>query len=214
MILLGYIIIYGYLFILLYLTGLLTKKNIIDSNVSRKLVHIGVSLCFIPIYYFLKNTIHIIIIPCSFIIINYISYKKDLFKGMETDNHSLGTVYYPISVLMMAILAYKNPEFYFPFACGLFIMGFADGLAPIIASKIKSKVIINEKTISGSLTIFIVSIIVFIILNYLFKGNLNIISIIILSISSVIFELIGSKGLDNLYLPLGICILTYFLGGL
>ena len=180
--------------------------------ITRKIIHICVSFCWIILYVYFKNTIHIIIPPITFIIVNYISYKKNLFKGMENDDNSIGTVLYPVSVLIMCIVTYFEPKFYLPFGIGLFIMAFGDGLAPLVAKKIKSKELINDKTISGSLTVFVVSILVMLIFDLVFDISFKLYQYVIVAIISTLLELIGTKGLDNLYIPLGVSIVVYLMG--
>ncbi|MDD2409655.1 MAG: hypothetical protein PHD03_02935, partial [Bacilli bacterium] len=149
----GYILTYFYLFLIIYISKILNEKFKIDKKYTRKFVHIFVSFVWIIMYCYFKDSYHIIIPPLTFILINYISYKKDIFKGME-EKESLGTIYYPISIFIMALLTYLNNEFYPYYAVAIFCMAFGDGIAPILANKYKSKVIYNNKTIFGTLTVF------------------------------------------------------------
>lgn len=211
MILQGYIFTYLYILLILFITYFLSEKIKIKKIITRKIVHIGVTFCWIIMNYFFKCTIHMIIPPITFIILNYVSYKKSLFKGME-NNNSLGTIYYPISVLIMALLTYFNNDLSPAYAIGLFCMGLGDGFAPLVAGFLKSKKIINNKTVTGTLTVLIISILVALIFNLYFNLDFNIFKIIIIGISAAIIELVGVKGLDNLYLPLGIFLVVYILG--
>ena len=133
---------------------------------------------------------------------------------MENNKSSLGTIYYPISVSIMALITYFYNDFYPYFGIGLFAMAFGDGLAPIISEKIKSRKIYKNKTIIGTLSVFIVSMIVVLIFNNYFKLDLSIIKIMFIAISSSFLELIGINGLDNLYLPIGLSIISFIIGGL
>ena len=209
MIIKGYIFTYLYIFILLGISSLINKY--VSGTISRKLIHIGVSFCYFIFYKYFGSTYHILIPPFTFIILNYISYKKDLFKGME-ENKSLGTVYYAVSVFIMGLITYLKNDYYYSFGISWFIMAFGDGLAPIISKYIKSKKIYKDKTIVGTFTVFLVSIIVMLIFNGIFNLNYSMIEIGIVGIISSILELIGIKGLDNLYLPLGVSIVVYLLG--
>ena len=92
------------------------------------------------------------------------------------------------------------------------VMGLGDGLAPIFAGLIKSKKIYKDKTLTGSLTVFVVSLIVVIVFNILFGLDLHIGKIIIISGCSLILELFGKKGLDNLTLPIGVALVSWILG--
>jgi len=205
----GYIFTYLYIFLLIGISSLL--RNFANGTLTRKLIHIGVSFCFIIFYIYFGSSIHIIIPPFTFIILNYISYKKDLFKGMEEDKN-LGTVYYAVSLFIMGLITYFNNSYYYAFGISWFIMAFGDGLAPITSKYIKSKKIYTNKTIVGSLTVLFVSILVMFIFNGIFNLNYSMIDIGIVSLTACILELIGIKGLDNLYLPLEVSIIVYLLG--
>jgi phytol kinase len=209
MIIKGYLLIYSYLALILFISYILDKKFKVKKILTRKFVHISVSFYYVISYYFFGNSLNIIIPPLTFIILNIYSYKYKLFSGMEDNSESLGTIYYPLSAFIMSLITYFYHDFYSAYGIGLFCMAFADGLAPIIANKIKSKKIYNDKTISGSIGIMIISLIVILIFNILFKMNFSLIEMITISILSGILELLGKKGTDNLLLPLGLSLITY-----
>lgn len=209
MIIKGYILTYLYIFFIIGLSSLIYKDG--KGSITRKIVHIGVSFYFVIAYIFFKNTIHIIVPPLTFILLNYISYKKEIVKSVEEDN-SPGTIYYAISVFILALITYFKPEFYPYFGIGIFVMGLGDGLAPIMSNLIKSRTIYKYKTLTGSLTVFVVSLIIGIVFNYIFDLNFQIYKIILIGIISVLLELVGRRGLDNLTLPLGVALISSLLG--
>lgn len=209
MIIRGYIYTYLYIFLVLGISGLLYKKG--NGTYTRKIIHIGVSFFYIIFYKYFGTSIHIIVPPITFIILNYISYKKGTFKSMEEEK-SPGTVYYAVSSLIMAVITYFYPNFYPYFGIGLFIMAFGDGLAPVVGKNIKSINIYNDKTLAGSLTVVIISLIIVLIFNNIFGLNYNIWKIIVISLVSGFLEILGKKGLDNLTLPLGVALISFVLG--
>lgn len=211
MILQGYIYTYLYIILILLITFILSEKFKVRKIITRKIVHIGVTFCWIIMHYYFEYSIHMIIPPITFIVLNYISYKRDIFKGMENGN-SLGTIYYPISVFIMSVLTYLNNDLDSAYAIGLFCMGLGDGFAPLVAGYLKSRKILNSKTITGTLTVLVISSFVALIFSYYFNLNYNIFQILIIGISASLIELIGVKGLDNLYLPLGIFLVVCVLG--
>lgn len=211
MILKGYLLSYLYLLIIIGISFLMQRFNI-NRLFARKFVHIFVSLTFLIMYYYFSNTIHIIILPFSIFLLNIMAYKYNLYK-LEQKEKDLGTVYYAISITILSIITFYNGNFYPYFAIGLFCMAFADGLAPLISSNFKKNLIlINKKTLIGTLTIFTISLIVVIINNIIFNIDYLLYEILIIGISAGILELIGKKGLDNLFLPIGISIIAFMLG--
>lgn len=209
MIIKGYIFTYLYIFLIIGFSTLIYKDG--KGNITRKIIHIGVAFYYFIAYKYFGSSIHVIIPPITFIIINYLSYKKELVKSMEEEK-SPGTIYYAISVFILALISYLKPDFYPYFGIGLMVMGLGDGLAPIFAGLIKSKKIYKDKTLTGSLTVFVVSLIVVIVFNILFGLDLHIGKIIIISGCSLILELFGKKGLDNLTLPIGVALVSWILG--
>lgn len=211
MILKGYLFTYGYLIVILLLAFGLRKIFNLRTLFTKKFIHIMISFCYLILYKYFGSSIHIIIPPLSFIVINILSYKFKLFKSMEDGSGNLGTIYYPISVFIMALVTYFIPEFYGAFGVGLFCMAFGDGFAPLVAGYLKSRQIYNHKTISGTATVFAFSLVIIIIFNYYFKFGLNVIDMILVSVVAAALELFDRKGLDNLFLPLGVSLVVYLM---
>lgn len=176
----------------------------LGKEASRKYIHIALCNWWFIAMYFFSNPIWASIVPFIFVIVNYISYKKDLIKVMEREkNDGLGTVYYAISLFVLSILYFgviKNPIIGL---AGVLVMGYGDGFAAIIGKKVKSKkfkIGDTTKTIAGSSTMFIIT---FIILSIILASTpLWYIKSLILSILITAVEAISIKGTDNLTVPI------------
>ncbi len=93
-------------------------------------------------------------------------------------------------------------------------MALGDGLAAVVGKNIKSKqykIGSSNKTLLGSITMFIVSLVIFIIFLYCYNVNLWIIKSIIVAILITILEAISIKGTDNITVPLASSLIAYFL---
>ena len=207
---LGIFVSIAYIFFIIFISSLVSKKH---SELSRKVVHIGVCNWWIIVILFFNNMFLTCIVPGLFCIINFISYKKDIFKSMERDDKkSLGTVYYAISCLVLTLLSFlwfKNRLYA---GIGLFTMGYGDGLAALVGSKFKSKKFVifgNEKTVLGSITMFIASFIAISILSMCFN-QFSIICVLFISVIATLIEAISPYGLDNITVPILTSILAYF----
>lgn len=209
-ILLGYIFTYSYLFIVLVGTNLVQKIFKFDKEISRKIIHILVGLSwFIMVYYF-NTSWHLIIPPFTFIIINYISYKKRIFSSMERDNKdSKGTIYYALSFTILASLTVLNKEFLPYYGMGVLSMAIGDGLAPFIGKLSIDKIGKSDKTYAGFLTIFTCTFLIMLMFSNYYLLNYGFIKLWVLSLISSLLELFGGK-YDNLTLPLGIALITFF----
>lgn len=200
---LGIIISFLFIFLIIGISKFFEKYG---KEACRKFIHI--SLCnwwFIAMAFF-DNVIYASIVPACFIIINTISYKTKLLKVMEREtNEGFGTIYYAISLLVLVIISFgicKNPIIGLP---GSLIMGYGDGLACIVGTYIRSKkykIGQSTKSIAGNLTMFIISIIIYLIINFVYGLNIGILKLILASIIVTFVETISIKGTDNLTVPL------------
>lgn len=205
-----------FVFFIIGLSSLLTKFNVLSNEGSRKFIHVGVSNWWIIAMIFFNSNIYAAMVPALFVIINYISYKKQVFKAMERDGskNDLGTVYFAISLLILALIAFKNSEFSYIGALGILIMGYGDGFAAIVGIKYgrhKFKVLGNSKSLEGSLAMFIFSFTVSLFILYIFNPINIILFSLILALISTILEAFSPYGLDNLTVPLGTSLLYYLL---
>lgn len=205
-----------FVFLIIGMSSLMKKLNILSNEGSRKFIHIGVSNWWIIAMIFFDNNISAAIVPGLFVIINYISYKKQIFSAMERDGSKkdLGTVYYAISLLILSLLTFKNKELAYIGALGILIMGYGDGFAAIIGTKYgkhKFKILGNNKTIEGSLAMFLCSFLVSITILYIFNPLNVLLYSFILALISTVLELVSPLGLDNLTVPLGSAMFFYII---
>lgn len=212
-ILIGYILTYLYLILVLKTISFFKKKYTLKDETSRKLIHILVGLSWFIMVAFFKTTIHLIIPPLTFIIINYLSYKKGLISSMERrTNNSKGTIYFAISYTILALITYFKNDFLPFYGIGALTMTFGDGLAPFIGNKYpQTKIKDSSKTYAGSLIIMLTSLIIAFLFNSYYHLNYTIFSYLIITLVSPILEFIGLKGTDNLTLPLGLALISSIL---
>lgn len=185
----------------------------LGEEASRKYIHIVLCNWWFIAMYFFDNAIWSSIVPFIFVVINYISYKKNWITVMEREKQDgLGTVYYAISLFILSIISFgiiHNPLIGLG---GILVMGYGDGLAAVIGAKVKSKeykIGDTNKTFAGSATMFIVT---FIILSIFFiHGDVWYIKAIISSIIITVIEAISVKGTDNITVPLATSGLLYIL---
>lgn len=214
-------ILVSYVYIALVIIGakIFKKKG---KEASRKFIHIMLgNWWFIAMYYF-TNVWFAAFVPATFVIINYISYKKDLIKVMERDvQDGLGTVYYAISLLILVIVSfgvYKEPSL------GLIpnlVMAYGDGLAGLLGRMIKSKrykLSDTKKSVAGSITMFVIS--TLLIGGYLLYWHKKIfwstphwpLVAVLIGFAITAIEAISEKGTDNITVPLGTLCMLLLIG--
>ena len=135
--LLGIVVSYLFIALIIISAKFFEKKG---EESSRKYIHIMLSNWWVLAMNFFTNWIWASIVPISFIIINWLSYKKGLISVMEREEQDgPGTVYYAVTLFILVIITFgiiKKPEIGLISAL---IMGYGDGFAAIIGKKIKSK---------------------------------------------------------------------------
>ena len=211
---LGILVSYMYIALVILGAKLFEKKG---KEASRKFIHIMLGNWWIIAMIFFNNVWFASFVPATFVIINYLSYKKDLIKVMERDEQDgFGTVYYALSLLILSIVSFgifKNP------ALGLvptLVMAYGDGLAAIIGKKIKSKrykLGETKKSFAGSLTMFLIAFIF--ISGYLWYVNTNIfwttthwpLISIMMAFCITAIEAVSGKGMDNITVPISTLLL-------
>lgn len=194
-------LVYSYLYVLfiLAISATLYKLDILNDEASRKLIHIGVGNWIIIAYYLFDNIFLALIPPLSFIFLNWLSYRFHLVKAMERETkttNDLGTVYYAISLFILILadfLAFGKIELSI---LPILLMAYGDGLSAVIGQRFQSKRLIAKKSLYGSLTMFVVSVLLSLIMGY------GLIGVLVISVISTIAELFTPKGFDNLTVPL------------
>ena len=209
--LIGVIVSTIYIAFVLVTSKFVSKKG---EEISRKYVHI--MLCNIWIIYllFIDSLAIGCILPALFVVINTLSYKFKLIKSMEREeNDGFGTIYYAISILITVIFSYglDNPVFG---TIGILSMGYGDGLAAVVGKNVKGpkyKIGNTTKSLAGSTTMFIVTLIISSIVLYVVGAEYFLLKGVLMSIVATILEAISIKGLDNITVPSILLILSYIL---
>jgi len=212
----GIIVSFIFIFLIIGISTLLTNKKILSGEGSRKFIHIGVANWWIIAMVFFDSPLWASIVPALFIIINYISYKKQVFKAMERGKgkNDLGTVYYAISLFILSIVTFSKGMDPYVGAMGILIMGYGDGFAAVIGEKYgkHSFTLLNsKKSLEGSLAMFIVSFIVAFIIAVLAGNSCIWLLPLSLALIATIVEIFSPYGIDNLTVPLITSLSYYYL---
>ena len=210
--LIGLIVASVYILFVFLTSKLIEKKG---KEICRKYIHIMLSNIWFISMAFFDNFIIAALLPILFVIINALSYKYNLIKIMEREDkkEGIGTVYYAISLTILSLVTFyiEKPILALP---GILIMGYGDGLAAVIGQSVKSKkynILGSTKSIAGSITMFIVSLVISICI-FMFLGVEGLIlKSIVLAIVATILEGISIKGLDNITVPLIITFIVAYM---
>jgi uncharacterized protein (TIGR00297 family) len=192
-----------------------------SQEITRKTVHIliGVLIFFAPQLF--HSGIPPLTFAVSFTAITFVTVKLGLLKSIhDTTRVSYGTVFYPVSLLLLIILFWDSAPHIL--SISILVMALGDAAAGIVGENISSpheyRLTSDKKSIEGSSTMFAVTF--FTILFSLRYFNLEIASTIaqqsIIALAAAIvatsWEALSSKGFDNFSVPISSAfILHYFL---
>jgi uncharacterized protein (TIGR00297 family) len=208
--------------LLIVLSEWLRHKLYWSEEFSRKLVHIfvGVLMFFSPIM--LESSRPLVIIALFFLIFNFVAVKKGWLKGMHGERETYGTVYYPLSFLILVLLCWENYKIIL--IASMMILAIGDALAAIVGESIKKPhqyiLVREQKSFEGSITMFFVStLITALVLNYYpfnsvfaFDSTISAVWISVMTgIIAAAAEALSSKGSDNLTVPIFVAIFLYFM---
>ena len=192
-----------YIFSILLISIIYKKFTENNKEALRKIIHIGMGP-LIPIAQYLqidqKSALTFTAIISILIFLNY-SYK--FFPSIEdVDRKSFGTLFYCISLFILIFFFWEKDPY--ALMAGFFIMTFGDGLAGLIGKNLKSKnwvFLKQKKSLFGTATMFLTSLLVVCSLAYIQKYNFNI-NLLMIAFIATTLEQFSVIGIDNLLVPL------------
>jgi phytol kinase len=149
-----------FVFIIVGFAELVRRRFALSANFTRKIIHVGVGNWIFLWPFAFDNWYAILLPPAFFVVLNYVSYRHELFRAMERNEKAggLGTVYYAVSLGIVAPIAMLLGQTWVA-ACGIMLMAWADGLADPIGRKFGTheyRIAGAKKSIEGSLGFFLV----------------------------------------------------------
>lgn len=211
--------VWGYLGSLSYgiaclLVSLLAFKLGMPKRYTRKIVHILVGFEWVILYHLMGVGIHFVAVALIFTAMLFVSYKKSLMPMISSDNDNApGTVYYGVSMSIMAIISCFVEGFVFAFGIAVFCTSIGDGLAAVIGSSVSkyNPKIYKNKTLVGTLAAFVFSFASTYVFSLIYSLGLSLPYCLAIAIFAAGLEIATGFGLDNITLPLGTALLSYLL---
>ena len=180
------------------------------SEVSRKFVHfaIGVGILFSPRLFL--SPVPLILLSLLFIPINLLAVWKGWLPGIHgPDRRSFGTVYFPVSLLVLTVVFWqRSPELV---ALAMFSFAVGDAAAALVGESLPRPrtytLTGDRKSVEGSIAMFIAtaaSVTVGAVILWPGQGD-SAMYLVVMSASAAVlatmWEAISSKALDNLTVP-------------
>ncbi len=216
----GLITSYVYAFGLLFIVEAIGKQFKWPQHFTRKIVHIGAGMWLWGILYFFDHWYFGIIPFATFILLNYIFYRRTTFEQMDAEDSSPGTVYFAFSITVLFALFWRTGGQLdrVPIAAAaVMAMTWGDGMASIIGRKFGKStytVLKSTRTWEGSAAMFIFSFISVFLTLWLLPASamspnspaigigMAAIMALVASLIAALAEGVTPAGLDNLSVPL------------
>jgi phytol kinase len=212
---LALIISYIYVFAMIGVGEGLRKWRGYSTEFTRKLIHISVGLWAFGTVLLFENWYFAIVPPLSFVILNYISYRLELFRSVETgEKGNLGTVYFPISFAIILYLFWNRPHL---LVASLMPMTWGDALAAILGRRYgrrRYSVLGSTRSVEGSLAMFLFSwLSTFLALLILppLGWQASLLYSLALGVFATVVEALSPWHIDNLTVPLLSAALLYLI---
>ena len=210
---LGYALGFGYGAICLLSAFLLSKLGV-DKRITRKVVHIFIGFEWVILYLFHGATYHFLVVCLAFLALLVVAYNKNLLKMISSEgSNAPGTVYYAVSMSIMAAVSLLEPRFMLPFGVAVFATSIGDGFAGLVGQLVTkcNPKIYKEKSLVGTLVNLLTSTAVAFVFMFVFSDmGLTPLACVAIGFISAGVELISGLGLDNIGLPLSVSAFTYF----
>ncbi len=193
----------------------------VRSEYTRKFAHSTATLLALTFPLIFKSYEYVLVMGVVFFVVLFIAKAKDLLKSIEdVSRKTYGSVLLPIAIsgtFVVANLLNDNKLFIIP----MLILGVSDSLAGItgvfFGKKLRQVIIYGwqlNKTYLGSLVFFLTALVICMYVLHFFTGFLSpktLTAAISVALGAAIVELLSSKGLDNITVPLtAIMILLMF----
>jgi phytol kinase len=200
-----------YVCVIIAIVSFLKMHFRIHHQVSRKIIHIAISNWWLIAMIFFDHVIYAAIIPTVFLILNIASFELSILPEMDAStDQGYGVIYYPLSLLILVIFSFGIIKAPYIGLIGILILGYGDGLAALMGMWFGKKKTILTKTVIGSVTMFLVSLLITTTIVVLYNTPNKIWMLLIIPILATMLELYGTKGIDNLSVPI-VTSLTFFL---
>ena len=208
---LGYVTVFGWVFLTLAAAAV-AKKLGVSEEAGRKIVHVSVAFTWFFMYFFFGTSWHLPVPTAVFIVLNFVSVRKNIFSMMErsdAEERSYGTVYYALSLTVMALCACIEPRLMSCYGIAALCMALGDGFAPFFGriGRGNRSFFGGKRSLYGCCAVFLICGAVVSIMAAFLGLGLDWWQILIVAWGATAFEVVGVKGTDNLTLPLGVFLL-------
>jgi dolichol kinase len=188
-----------------------------STDFTRKFIHITVGMWSVGTVLLFDRWYMAVIPPLSFILINYLSYRQETFKAMETgEKGNLGTVYFPLSFAIIVFVFWKRPHL---LVASLMPMTWGDAMAAVLGNRygqFRYTLLGSTRSLEGSVAMFLFAFAATFLALWLFPPlglSISLLYALVVSVVVTLVEAVTPWHLDNLTVPLVSVLTLYLLAG-
>lgn len=144
---------------------------------TRKIIHVGAGMWVFGILALFDDW-RIGVIPfATFIALNYLFYRLRLFRAMDTEASTPGTVYFAISITVLFVLLWRPDgpvDRVHVAVAGVMVLTWGDALAALVGERFgrhRYKVVGGYRSLEGSAAMFASSVVVMLLTLLLLPGS-------------------------------------------
>jgi phytol kinase len=208
---------YAFVFGFIGAATLLMHRQVLRAPAARKIIHIGVAHWWLIAMATMDDPWVASVGPATFIAINALALRFRLLPAMGegADRRNLGTVYFPISLLVLVNLCWRGVMPVWVGGIAVLVLGWGDGLAALVGEGNGAPGIQiwgGRKSAAGTILMFSASFAVTLAFTLIFNTRYGSllpavgVSTIVAAAATVV-ELFTPLGIDNLTVPLAVAAL-------
>lgn len=207
-------LVFAYLAILVVIAEKLNKLGATDTELTRKVVHIGSGNVILIAWWFGIPALPILIASGIASCVALLSYALPILPSINSvGRKSLGTFFYALSIGILTAAFWSTMPKYT--VIGILTMTWGDGLAALIGQRFgthKYQIWGISKSWEGSLAMFLSSYFIIVLIFANTGVSWQIVGITgIVALVATALEALSKLGVDNLTVPLGSAFLAYYL---
>lgn len=188
-----------------------------SNDFTRKFIHVTVGTWSVGTVLLFDRWYMAVIPPASFILINYVSYRLETFKAMETgEKGNLGTLFFPFSFSIVLLLFWDRPHL---LVASLMPMTWGDALAAVLGSRFGQfhyTLWGSTRSLEGSISMLLFAFVATFLALWLFpplRLGPSLLYALAVAIVATLVEAVTPWHLDNLTVPLISAATLYLLAG-
>jgi phytol kinase len=194
-------------FVLLSLNELWWRKHPVHSELSRKFIHVTVG-SFVAFWPYFLSWRQIQILSIAFLLVVVASKYLHVFQAIRSvQRPTWGEVFFAVAVGAITLITHDKAIY----AASLLQMSLADGMAAVIGTRYGNRqkylVFGYAKSVLGTLTFFIISLLILIGFSHYSHAQLGLTAIVGIGAAASVIENLAIRGLDNLLVPLAVALL-------